>query len=272
MGTSTKHVCSLPLSMSVLYRTTGIVLSRRDHREVDRWYSVYTPEHGKVEFLARGGHKPLAKLTPHLEMMAVVDLLLVQGRAYQIVAGVERRQGYHRIYTDLPRLVLAQNALHLVDIGTRADETDPKIYRLLEDWLEFLNQDLRVSAERAGFLLGAFSLKLLTLVGYRPELSHCLGCRQAIVPGSYQWHGLKGGVVCTHCTTMDQETWFAARSMSDEALKLLRFGLEEDFVEHLRPHLKAEDLFGFHDAVESLMISHFPVIPASSLRAACAVC
>lgn len=258
--------------MALLYQTSGIVLSRRDHKEVDRWYSVFTPEHGKVEFLARGGHKPLAKLTPHLEMVAVVDLLLVQGRAYQTVAGVERRQGYHQIYSDLPRLVLAQNALHLVDVGTRADETDPLIYQLLEQWLEFLNNEVTISRERAGFLLGAFSLKLLSLVGYRPQLNHCLGCRQTIAPGAYQWHGLKGGVVCMNCTTNDQQTWFAARPMSDEALKLVRFGLDEGFTSHLRPHLKAEDLLGYHEAIESLMISHFPVIPASSLRAACSVC
>lgn len=258
--------------MSRLYYTTGIVLSRRDHKEVDRWYSVYTQGHGKVEFLARGGHKPLAKLTPHLEMAAVVDLLLVQGRAYQTVAGVERRQAFASIYADLPKLVLAQNGLHLVDIGTRADETDPHIYELIVSWLGFLNNDMVISRERAGFLLGAFSLKLLSFVGYRPELNHCLGCRQTIVPGAYQWHGLKGGVVCTSCTRIDQETWFAARPMTDEALKLVRFGLEEGFASHLRPHLKAEDLAGFHEATESLMISHFPVIPASSLRAACAVC
>ena len=258
--------------MSLLYQTTGIVLSRRDHKEVDRWYSVYTPDKGKVEFLARGGHKPLAKLTPHLEMAAVVDLLLVHGRAYQILAGVERRQAFMNIYEDLPKLVLAQNGLHLVDIGTRADETDPHIYALLLNWLDFLNTNVLISRERAGFLLGAFSLKLLALVGYRPELTRCLGCRQAIAPGAYQWHGLKGGVVCTNCTRTDQETWFTARPMTDEALKLVRFGLEEGFPSHLRPHLKAEDLAGFHEAIESLMISHFPVIPASSLRAACAVC
>lgn len=258
--------------MSLLYQTTGIVLSRRDHKEVDRWYSVYTPDKGKVEFLARGGHKPLAKLTPHLEMAAVVDLLLVHGRAYQTVAGVERRQAFVNIYEDLSKLVLAQNGLHLVDIGTRADETDPHIYDLLLNWLDFLNTNVLISRERAGFLLGAFSLKLLALVGYRPELSRCLGCRQTIAPGAYQWHGLKGGVVCTSCTRIDQETWFTARPMTDEALKLVRFGLEEGFASHLRPHLKAEDLAGFHEAIESLMISHFPVIPASSLRAACAVC
>ncbi|NQV89687.1 MAG: DNA repair protein RecO [Parcubacteria group bacterium] len=258
--------------MSVLYQTTGIVLSRRDHKEVDRWYSVFTPDRGKVEFLARGGHKPLAKLTPHLESVAVVDLLLVYGRHYQTVAGVDRRRAYEGVRTDLSRQVLAYNALHLVDIGTRADEADPSIYRLIEQWLEFLDQDVTITAERAGFLLGGFALKLLGLVGYHPELRECLGCRLAIGAGQYRWHGLRGGVVCSGCTDKDQEQWFSARTMTDEALKLVRFALSEGFDAQLRPHLSGEHLTGFHEATESLMISHFPTIPASSLRGACRVC
>ena len=258
--------------MSVLYQTTGIVLSRRDHKEVDRWYSVFTPDRGKVEFLARGGHKPLAKLTPHLESLAVVDLLLVYGRYYQTVAGVDRLKSYARVHADLSRSVLAQNALHLVDIGTRADESDPYIYELIEHWLDFLDQDVTLTAERAGFLLGSFALKLLGLVGYHPELLNCLGCRMSIGPGQYRWHGLRGGVVCSRCTSIDQEQWFSARPMTDTALKLVRFALSESFDSQLRPHLSGEDLTGFHEAVESLMISHFPTIPASSLRGACRVC
>src|SRR3989339_1122936 len=116
------------LNMSSLYQTKAIVLSRRDHKETDRWYCVFTPDKGKVEFIARGGHKPLAKLTPHLEMVAIVDLLLVHGYAYQIVAGGDCRVCFPSIYTQLPKLVLAQNALHLVDIGTRPQESDPHIY------------------------------------------------------------------------------------------------------------------------------------------------
>jgi DNA repair protein RecO (recombination protein O) len=258
--------------MSVLYQTTGIVLSRRDHKEVDRWYSVFTPDRGKVEFLARGGHKPLAKLTPHLESVAVVDLLLVYGRHYQTVAGVDRLRAYEHVRSDLSRQVLAYNALHLVDIGTRADEADEYIYKLIEQWLEFLDQDVTITAERAGFLLGGFALKLLGLVGYHPELRECLGCRQVIGSGQYRWHGLRGGVVCSGCAERDQEQWFSARTMTDEALKLVRFALSEGFDAQLRPHLSGVDLTGFHEATESLMISHFPTIPASSLRGACRVC
>lgn len=258
--------------MSVLYQTKGIVLSRRDHREVDRWYSVFTPDKGKVEFLARGGHKPLAKLTPHLEMVAVVDLLLVYGRAYQTVAGVDRIQSFPHLYQHFSKLTLAQNALHLIDIGTRADESDPHIYQLLMDWLVFLNSERTFSSERSGFLLSAFSLKLLTLIGYRPELLLCLGCSSNIQSNQYSWHGLKGGVVCHTCVRKDEKTWFTARNMRDDVLKLLRFSLEQPFEAHTRTHLRGQDLDDLHEAVESLLIAHFPVIPAASLRAACSLC
>ncbi|MDG1950845.1 MAG: DNA repair protein RecO [bacterium] len=257
---------------STLFQTSGIVLSRLDHKEVDRWYSVFTPDKGKVEFLARGGHKPLAKLTPHLESPAVVDLLLVKGRYYNTVAGVERAHAYTQIQSDLTRLVLAQNALHLVDIGTRAEEVDPEIYQLLQRWMAFLDGGVELSQTRAAFLLGSFALKLLGHVGYHPELSWCLSCRLAIKPSQYRWHGLKGGVVCTDCTRKDEKQWFTARPMTDEALKLVRFSLLQPFGEHLKPHLRAKDVNGFHEAIESLMISHFPTIPASSLRTACSIC
>jgi len=205
-------------------------------------------------------------------MIAEVELLLVYGRHYQTVAGTERKRAFTGVYEDMSKHVLARNALHLVDIGTSQNENDPNIYTLLSDWLEFLEQSPSISKERAGFLLGAFALKLLAITGYRPELHNCLGCRTGLRSRAYKWHALKGGVVCENCTSIDQEQWFAARDMNDEILKLVRFSLQEGFSELLKLHLSAVGIAGFHEAVESLVICHFPTIPASSLRASCSVC
>jgi DNA repair protein RecO (recombination protein O) len=260
------------VDMSLIYQTTGIVLSRRDYREADRWYCVFTPDKGKVEFLARGGSKLLAKLTPHLEMIAEVDLLLIFGRHYQTVAGVDRLRSFKGIYNDISKLTLAHNAMHLLDIGTRPEETDANLYDLLLKWLTFLETSPSVSRERAAFLTGSFALKLLALIGYRPELSWCLACRLSVTSGAFNWHALKGGVVCKSCVRIDEQQWFAARSMTDSTLKLVRHALSESFESQLRVHLSGEDIKGFHEATESLIISHLPTIPASSLRASCAVC
>ena len=257
--------------MATLFHTTGIVLSRRDHREADRWYSAFTREHGKVEFLARGSHKPLAKLSPHLEMPAESEFLLVDGRAFLTVAGVERLRAFPNVYGDTQRLVLAKNALHLVDIGTKPDEADPTIYELIVNWFSFLDDAPSLTAERSGFVLGAFAMKLLAVIGYRPELTRCLSCKTDVKPDAFRWHASKGGVVCLDCCTKYPETWFAARPLSVDALKLVRFALVDRFEEHLRPALPGDTLAEFHEAVESLIIAHFPTIPANSLRAACVI-
>ena len=246
-------------------------MSRKDFREADRWYSAFTRDQGKVEFLARGGHKALAKLTPHLEMPAEVALMLVDGRQYLTVAGTDRRQAFPNVYADAQKLTLVSSALHLVDIGTKPHEADPVLYDTLARFLAAVDQAPSLSTERSGFLLGAFALKLLAIIGYRPELTRCLSCKDGLRPGAYLWHAPKGGVVCEPCSTRDATQWFSARPMEDEALKLVRFALTETFEDQLRPHLGATHVAAFHEAVESLIISHFPTIPANSLRAACVI-
>mgnify|MGYP001610637705 CR=1 FL=1 len=257
------------MPVAFLYSTTGIILSYHDFREADRLYSVFTPTHGKIEFIARGGHKPLAKLTPHLEMVGEVELLLVSGRTFQTVAGVERRRGFPGIITDLPKLFLTKNSLSLVDLATRSFERDPVLYHLLVDWLEFVETSPPLSDERAAFLLGSFVLKLMAVSGYRPELNQCLSCRQSIVAGGFFWHALKGGVVCEPCVQKDQEQWFSARRIDDHVLKLMRFASQESFSSQTRPVLAAEQITWFHDILESYLICHFPTIPAVSIRQAC---
>lgn len=255
--------------MALLYSTTGIVLSRRDFREADRFYSVLTPTHGKIEFLARGGHKPLAKLTPHLEVVAEVELLIVSGRVFQTVAGVERHQAFPRIFRDLTKLLLVQNSLSLVDLATRPHERDPILYELLTSWLHFIESSSALTDERSAFLLGSFLLKLMAVSGYRPELARCLSCRQSVAAGGFFWHGLKGGVVCEPCVDKNQAQWFSARRIDDTTLKLLRFASGESFSNQTRPTLQSAHILSFHHILESYLICHFPTIPAVSVRSAC---
>ncbi|MBM5790020.1 DNA repair protein RecO [Candidatus Parcubacteria bacterium] len=255
--------------MATLHSTLGIVLSRRDFREADRIYSVLTPTRGKLELLARGGHKPLAKLTPHLELAAEADLLFVHGRTFLTLAGVERRRQFMGTRTTLGELLLIQNSLSLVDLAVRPEERDPLLYALVVNWLAFAGSTGALSDERGAFLLGSFLLKLMSACGYRPELCVCLACRSPVAPGGYRWHALKGGVVCEACAVAQEDQWFHARRIEDATLKLLRFALVEPFGSQLRPTLCEQDSERFHEALESYLITHFPVIPSVSIRGAC---
>ncbi|MBI2551027.1 DNA repair protein RecO [Candidatus Uhrbacteria bacterium] len=255
--------------MSVVFQTRGIPLRQKHWREVDRLYTILTKEEGKVQVVGRGGNKPLAKLSPHLEFVCEADLMIVRGRSMYTLAGVERWHTFPNLYQDHRRSVLAQSALHLIDIGTREAEPDPVLYYELKKFLIFVDASPPLTAERSGYLLASFALKLLAMSGYRPELFFCLQCKDPIASKTFRWHALKGGVVCDPCSIADQETWFAARPMEDRIAKLLRFALGETFENQLRPHLPGESLGQFHEAVESLIVSHFPTVPLNSMREAC---
>lgn len=257
--------------MSLTFRTHGIVLAQRDYREADRWYSVLTSEHGKLDLRAKGSRKISSKLASHLEPFALCDLMVVRGHYGDIVAGVERVETYPHIRLDFEKLTLAGQAFQLVDIGTRPREHDPVLFAELRTWLQCLNGSPELPRERSAFLLAAFTLKLLALLGYRPELLRCVGCRSAIAPMAYAWHGLRGGVVCRSCTARSPEQWFAARGIQDNTLKLVRYAMSEHFETLLDVRLPGPLLPEFHDVVESLVIAHFPVIPTMTLRQAVAV-
>ena len=252
--------------MSYTFRTNAIVLGMRDHLEADRFYSVLTDEHGKLELRARGSRKISSKLASHLEPFALCDLMVVRGRYGDIVAGVERIETYPAVRRDHDKMLLGLQTLHLVDIGLKPQQADPILFKEVRSWLKFLNTADAFSHERSAFISASFTLKLLALLGYRPELIRCVHCQKTIAPTEYLWHGLKGGVVCRPCTIRDSEQWFAARTIQDSTLKLVRYAVSEHFYDLLNVRLPGLLVPEFHDLVESLVVAHFPVIPMASIR------
>jgi DNA repair protein RecO (recombination protein O) len=256
--------------MSVTFRTQGIVISMRDLFEHDRIYSVLTAEHGKLELRARGSRKISSKLSSHLEPFALCDLMVVRGRYGDLVAGVERLESYRSIRQDMDKLELAWHTLSLVEMSTRARLHDPILFEEVRRWLTFIDAVPELSRDRLAFLSGSFTLKLLAILGFRPELLSCVNCERGIAPMGYSWHGLKGGVVCRDCCSREPEQWFSARRIDDNSLKLIRYAMSEHFEHLLDVRLPGPVLSEYHAVIESLVVAHFPVIPTVAFSRAIA--
>lgn len=239
-------------------KTEAIVLKSFPFREADRRYRALTPQHGKLEFTGRGAQKGLAKLASHLEPFAIIDLEIVRGKRSSTVISVDRRYGFKKIMRDLDRRVLAKTSLVLVDRYTKEQDPDQVLYQDLIDWLTFLDDDLELSPTRSVFLLGGYLLRFLARLGYKIELSHCLNCKREIVAGDFKWHSGHGGLVCGSCVSEKREDWFAAREVSPEAIKLIRFARDRRHAELLKPALKGEEVEVFAQLVHDLILFHLP--------------
>ncbi len=239
-------------------KTEAIVIASEPWREADRRYRALTPGHGKLEFVGRGARKGKAKLAAHLEPFAIVTLEIIKGARSTTVIGVERQEVFSTLaYSIEPRL-LALAATTLIDKTVRPDLEDQVLYDEVLLLLRFLNDAPAFPPTRNTFVLGGFLLRLLRHLGYDVELGACLSCKDDIRPLAFRWHEGRGGLVCTNCVLEKPHEWFSARTMDEEIVTLLRFARDAQYVDLLRPSLKADHVGAFASCVHDLMRFHVP--------------
>jgi DNA repair protein RecO len=239
-------------------KTEAIILTVEPHREADTRYRALTPGHGKIEFIGRGARKGKAKLAAHLSPFAVVDLEIVRGARQMTVIGVERKEVFSELSNSLEHRLLAGAAGALLDKTVKPDFEDLEMYEEFLGLLRFLNAVPSLPMARNTLLLGGFLLRLLRLLGYDLELNACLSCKDEIVPLSFRWHDIRGGLVCTNCVLSAPQDWFASRSIEEEIVTLLRFARDAGYQDLLRPALKADHVGAFASCVHDLMRTHVP--------------
>jgi DNA repair protein RecO (recombination protein O) len=196
------------------FRTQAIILKRRDFGEADRLLTVFTPERGKLDVIAKGARKPTSHKTGHVELFTRADMLVHKGRELDIVAQAEMLAPYLALREDLARGAYASYAAELVDrFAAQGDEDYQSVFALLDSTLDRLCSD-----SEPRLVMRYFEVHLLDLVGFRPELTECVVSRDDIqAEDQFFSYGL-GGIV----TPGYAHEGVATVPISMMALKLLR--------------------------------------------------
>jgi DNA repair protein RecO (recombination protein O) len=198
-----------------LYRTEAVVLRRNDFGEADRLLTIYTPEWGKLRVIAKGVRKPTSRKSGHVELFTHSRLLIAKGRNLDIVTQAETIHSFRPLREDLLRTGWAYYAAELLDRFVEEGIENRPLFNLFLATLGRLCEDVDLDLT-ARF----YELRLLTLVGYRPQLFHCLACQAEVEPGTTPFFSsASGGLLCPRCGEGQREAW----EMSMPALKVLRF-------------------------------------------------
>ncbi len=213
-------------------RTKAIILNRSDYRESDSLLLAYTESYGKLSLLARGTKKLLSKMAGHLEPATLVDLMIVKGRGFDYAGSVQTLDGFLPLREDFNKAYYSGRALRRFNRLVKEGERDEQLFLWLRSWLEALAAAPSPLAKEDGELLfDFFALKLLTELGYRPELYGCLECHRVIAPGRNYFDLKDGGLVCSECLAKRPLVTANAnqlRLVSDDVVKLLRFLVASD--------------------------------------------
>jgi DNA repair protein RecO (recombination protein O) len=193
------------------YQTTGIIIGRTNFGEADRIIRILTPDRGKVSAVAKGVRRVKSRLGGHLELFGETQLMLATGRNLDTITSARLVWYPHQLAGAYDRLGLAFAAAVATDRLLEAGQPQPELYRVLAEVLRTLD-------DGSGGPLPElwFKLRLLNVLGYRPELERCVICGLHDPEAVYAFSPDRGGIVC-RADSMPTDL-----AMSNEAIKLWR--------------------------------------------------
>lgn len=221
-------------------RAEVVVLRHSNWGEADRLLVLFSREAGKLRAVAKGIRKIRSRKAGHLEPFTHVKVMMARGRDFWIVTQAETMNAYLPVRDDLVRTAYAGYVIELLDRFTYEEGQNRALFHLLVDTLE------RVSTLPDPFAaVRYYEIRLLDLLGFRPELNSCVNCGTEIKPEDQFFDAIQGGVVCPRCGQQIPST----RPVSMQTLKFLRHFQRSTFPEATRVELTP----GVRKEMESLM-------------------
>ncbi len=149
-------------------RATGIILRTRTFTETSLVVQWITIELGRIATVAKGARRAKSPFIGKLDLFYEADLSFQRSRKSELhtLREVQMTCTNTDLRNDLAVLHQASYFTVLLEQSTETETPIPEVYALFKSVLAALPK----SVPRARLLL-AFELKLLTLLGYEPELS-----------------------------------------------------------------------------------------------------
>lgn len=148
-------------------RTKAIVLRRTNYAEADRILQLLTPNHGKLSVIAKGVRREKSKLAGGIELFAVCDISVVQGKGDMGTLTSSRLEKFYaHIIEEYDRLQFGYEAIKQIDRAVEA-LPEPAFFELLVQTFAALD-DATVSEKITATW---FWLQLAILLGVGLNLS-----------------------------------------------------------------------------------------------------
>ena len=174
-----------------------MVINVTDYAESDKIITFYTQSQGKQTCIARGAKRSLKRFVNKLELFSWLDIEYVTGSRSTLsrLDQAELTDPFSTLRTDYDRYVTANILCELIQAGTRESDADPALFSLLAWALDHLNRGGPVID-----ILILFHIRLVNLLGYRPELTGCVSCHHLTLDRApYSFRPGKNGIVCCRC-------------------------------------------------------------------------
>ncbi len=180
-----------------LHNAQGIVLRRFNLSEKDKLVTFLTDRYGKIKVVAKSARMAKSRFGAALEPLSVVQLIYF-GRENQVLYRLNQAEidhSFQSIREDSSKIYSAAYFIELTDSLIPEGYPEPQVFQLLKETLETLENN-----KPNEILIRLFELRLMGVLGYTPQLTHCLACKKEPPPGWVGFSYNRRGILCQPCT------------------------------------------------------------------------
>lgn len=196
------------------YSAEAIVLRKSNFGEADQVVTLLTRFKGKVSAVAKGVRLIQSRKGGNLDLLNHVRVQLAEGKNMDIITEVDLVSAWPKIKVDLERVALAYQIAELSHEFLAEHQENKEVFELTRQSLEYLEK-----SDKPELIVQAYELKLLNLLGFRPELEHCVRCGIALPSIGLALSPELGGAIGPEEREMDETSW----GISSDVLKVWRY-------------------------------------------------
>jgi DNA repair protein RecO (recombination protein O) len=151
----------------------AIVLKKTNIGENDQYVTLYSPDLGKFDAIAKGSRKIISSFGGHLEVLNICSMQVYKSSHRYTITQCQTLHCFKNLRSNLQLSLLAFLILEIFYRITPTDEQDEELFELVQNTLEMLSKDCKKS-----LIIESFKIKLLSSIGALPDISECFNCHK----------------------------------------------------------------------------------------------
>ena len=176
--------------------TPALVIRRADYSDYDRMVTLFSPERGRIDAIARGCRRPKSPLVNAVEPFTSGEFQLYERRDRFTLEQCQISESYYALRSDYDRLCHGVYWLKLLDAVILPDTPAETLFIVSLRALAHLNWG-ELPPELTTM---AFEMHLMALNGLAPRMNACVQCGRPI-DGDARFDAQLGGAVCLECAS-----------------------------------------------------------------------
>lgn len=176
--------------------TNALVLRHADYGDYDRMVTLFAPEYGRIDAIARGCRRPKSPLVNAVEPFASGEYQLYFRKDRYSIDQCQIKESFYELRTDYDRLIHGVYWLKLLDAAIMPEAPAPQLFLITLRALAHLNySDLPPE-----LLTMAFEMHFMAQLGFAPCMNRCMQCGRSI-DSDARFDARLGGSVCLNCAS-----------------------------------------------------------------------